>query len=561
MKISNLDVKILKNIKYKLLPILIAGSIGIGLTACTSRGSTGRSTSRYDDYSNYYSENYSNVPSYNDGDLENSTDVEQNNHVEESSSEPTIKLEDYNLDGVMVQFDANDTRAIEEFIASIKVEYKDSDLYNVSDAIDTYERMDLVESNSNTLITNNKINSNLFYELVVKNNTEFLSSDKTNKYNNIDQTRLKEIVNIISNHLNSLLEESNDIDVNNLDNNLKALKILEFKSFGNAFVDMDNPMLCLNFTAIQSLQNQNPDINMLQRVIEHESSHLVQVSYPKEDEFEYNMGISYSYNNLKVNSLYWQWFVEASAEKLTLKKVSDNPFNYVDQVKGLESLTLASITNVNEVDEIEKLSLQNDLGKLFELFHVDTDQEKQEIVNMMFAYDIIFTENDDFLEQYKATKGEMDLLSLYDYKDEVKPSIASTLTKIFYTNLSNSLEANPSSLSDVYLLMRTFETEMCRLTDYDNTSKEKINTTFINNYSNIQNQFFETLSTKTNMESKELKDLYYLYSEAYCDNAKFKTEEDYQINADVEWLSEEQNEFLEHASKSRVYHINKNINR
>ena len=543
MKISNLKVNSLKKLKYKILPVAVAGIIVTGLSSCVPK------------YNAEITKDYS--YSTNSQSVTNAYDYS----YEEPSYVPSVTLEDYNLEELTVKFNSSEIEDITKFISNIQVEYKDSELYNVDEALDTYSQMEPVDSTSNSIISNNHINSDLFYQLVLTNNNSFLSLDKTNKYNNINNTKLKEIVDIISNHLNNLLQESTDIDANKLDENLKQLKILEFKSFGNAFVDMDDPMLCLNFTAIDSLQQQNRDINMLQRVIEHESSHLIQVSYPKEDEFEYNMGISYSYDNLKVNSLYWQWFVEASAEKLSLKTVSDNPFNYVDQVKGLESLTLASITHVDEVDEVEKLSLQKDLDKLFELFHADTDQEKQEIVNMMFAYDIIFTENDDFLEHYQEVKGEMDLLSLYDYKDEVKPSIASTLTKIFYTNLSNSLEANPSSLSDVYLLMRTFETEMCRLTDYDNTSKEKINTTFINNYSNIQNQFFETLSTKTNMESKELKDLYYLYSEAYCDNAKFKTEEDYQINVNIDWLSEEQNEFLEHASKSRVYHINKNINR
>ena len=543
MKISNLKTNCLKKIKYRVLPVAVAGLIVSGLSSCVTKSNSGSAK----DY-NYNTNSPSVTVSY------------DSTYEEESLYIPSVALDDYNLDELTVQFNSDEIEDIIKLISNISVEYKNSELYDVEEALDAYSQMETVDVVSNSVINNNKINSDIFYQLVLTNNSNFLSSDQTNKYNNIDNTKLREIINVISNHLNTLLHESTDIDVNQLDETLKQLKILEFKSFGNAFVDMNDPMLCLNFTAIESLQKQNQDVNMLQRVLEHESSHLIQVSYPEKDEFEYNMGISYSYDHLKVNSLYWQWFVEASAEKLSLKAVSDNPFNYVDQVKGLESLTLANITKIIEVDEIEKLSLQKDLNKLFEVLGATTSEAKQEIVNMMFAYDIIFTENDEFLESYKESKGEMDLLGLYDYKDELKPSIATTLTKMFYTNLANSLTMNKSSLSDIYILMRTFETEMCRLTDYDNPVKAQINSTFIDNYDKIQNAFFDLLSTKTSMQSSELKDLYYLYSEQYRDSAKFKTEDNYQIDVNIDWLSEEQNEFLEYTSKSRVYHINQNIN-
>lgn len=542
MKISNLKVNCLKGLKYRVLPVAIAGMIVTGFSACATKDNV----SNLKDYSyNINSQSGTNTYDYS---------------YEEEPYVPSVTLDDYSLEDLTVKFSSNEIENIIKFISNIQVEYKNSELYNVDESLEAYSQMQTVDSTSNSIVKNNKIDNDLFYQLVLTNNSRFLNEDQTNKYNNIDNIKLREIINIISNHLNKLLQESTDIDVNKLDENLKQLKILEFKSFGNAFVDMNDPMLCLNFTAIESLQQQNKDINMLQRVIEHESSHLIQVSYPKKNEFEYNMGISYSYDNLNVNSLYWQWFVEASAEKLSLKTVSDNPFNYVDQVRGLESLTLANITNITQVDEIEKLSLQKDLNKLFELCNATTPEEKREIVNMMFAYDIIFTENDEFLEYYKETKGEMDLLSLYDYKDELKPSIATTLTKMFYTNLANSLTTNESSLSDVYILMRTFETEMCRLTDYDNPTKDQINSSFIDNYDNVQNEFFTLLSAKTLIEASKLKDLYYLYSEEYRDSAKFKTEDHYQIDVNVDWLSEEQNEFLEHTSKSRIYHINQNIN-
>lgn len=542
MKISNLKVNCLKGLKYRVLPVAIAGMIVTGFSACATKDNV----SNLKDYSyNINSQSGTNTYDYS---------------YEEEPYVPSVTLDDYSLEDLTVKFSSNEIENIIKFISNIQVEYKNSELYNVDESLEAYSQMQTVDSTSNSIVKNNKIDNDLFYQLVLTNNSRFLNEDQTNKYNNIDNIKLREIINIISNHLNKLLQESTDIDVNKLDENLKQLKILEFKSFGNAFVDMNDPMLCLNFTAIESLQQQNKDINMLQRVIEHESSHLIQVSYPKKNEFEYNMGISYSYDNLNVNSLYWQWFVEASAEKLSLKTVSDNPFNYVDQVRGLESLTLANITNITQVDEIEKLSLQKDLNKLFELCNATTPEEKREIVNMMFAYDIIFTENDEFLEYYKETKGEMDLLSLYDYKDELKPSIATTLTKMFYTNLANSLTTNESSLSDVYILMRTFETEMCRLTDYDNPTKDQINSSFIDNYDNVQNEFFTLLSAKTSIEASKLKDLYYLYSEEYRDSAKFKTEDHYQIDVNVDWLSEEQNEFLEHTSKSRIYHINQNIN-
>lgn len=555
MKIFNLKGKILKNVKYKLLPVFMAGTIGISMSACGNKMVSKNHSSNYNSSSSSMV-----VDSTVDATMDTTSDISA---TMPSTNEIDLKdLDEYNLDGIEIQFDSYTNDDFQDYISNVEVVYKDSDLFNIEEALKLYNNMDIENISSNSVINNNKVDENKLYQLVLENNKKFLASDKTNKYKDINQSQLKSIVSIVVTQLNEQLQSNPEIDTNILDNTLKNLKIFECEIFGNASVELEDEKLCLNFKAINSLQQQNPDVDMLERTVKHESDHLIQVSYPKNDEFKYNMGMSYSYNNLSVNPLYWQWYVEGSAEKLTLKEIDDAPFSYRDQVKGLESLTLATITDKdNEVTDIEDLSLQKDLNKLFEYFNATTENQKEEVIKMMFSYDIIFSDNKEFMESAKEKKGSFDLIQLYDYQDELKGSICQTLTKIFYSNLANSLVEQEMSLNDVYSLIRVFETEMCRISDYDNTTKTDVNSTFVNSYNNIQNEFFTNLSTVTNMSNDEIKASYYAFSDNYCENAKYKNENNYTIDINIDGLSGDKNLFLEYTSKSRVSHIKQNVNR
>lgn len=477
------------------------------------------------------------------------------------SENSLLDLEEYKLDTINVKFDNQTNDNFQNYISSINTNYKDSNLFNIKQALNKYINMNKPDIKSSIVISNNKVNQDKLYELVKKNNKNFLDKDKTNKYTDINSTQLKNIISIISQQINEQLNNNKSINTNVLDNTLKNLKIFESTIFGNGCVENEDAKLCLNFNSIDTLQKQNPDVNMIKRVVQHESNHLIQVGYPKNDEFQYNMGICYSYNDLDINSLYWQWFAEGSAEKLTLKSIEDLPFNYQDHVKALESLTLAKIINKNcNIGDIEKISLQKNLNKLFEYFNATTDKQRKEIIKMMFSYDIIFSNNKEFMESAKESKGNFDLLQMYDYQDELKGSIGITLSKMFYSDLSNLLVNQSAKLEDVYLLIRIFETELCRITDYDNTTKTEKNKDFVDGYCLIQNEFFNNLSGKTDMDKQKIIESYCAYSNSFCDNAKYKNEDTYDLDVNIDWLSNKKNEFLKQIAKSRVSHINQNIN-
>lgn len=495
----------------------------------------------------------------------NTSSQSQTTSTVQSKTNPSendlLDVDEYKLDTISIKFDNQTNNNFQNFISSINTNYKDSNLFNISQALDKYTSMSKPNIKSSGVINGNKVNGDKLFNIVNKNNKNFLYKDKTNKYTDIDSARLKSIVNIISQQINKQLNDNETININLLDNTLTNLKIFESTIFGNGCVENEDAKLCLNFNSIDTLQKQNPDINMMERVVQHESNHLIQVGYPKNDEFKYNLGICYSYNDLDINSLYWQWFAEGSAEKLTLKNIEDLPFNYRDHVKALESLTLAKIVNKNcNIGDIEKISLQKDLNKLFEYFNAATDKQKEEIIKMMFSYDIIFSNNKEFMEVAKESKGNFDLIQLYDYQDELKGSIGITLSKMFYSDLSNLLVNQSTTLEEVYLLIRIFETELCRITDYDNTAKTEKNKNFVDEYCLIQNEFFNSLSGKTDMDKQKIKESYCAYSNSFCDNAKYKNEDTYDLDVNINWLSKEKNKFLKQIAKSRISHINQNIN-
>lgn len=504
-------------------------------------------------------ENTENINKPNSTSINNNTQSQTVNK-EQTSNIPTdsnlLDLKDYELDNISVTFDNKTNDDFQNFIKKFDNEYKDSDTFNLPKALDKYNHMQVEPINSSSIINGNKINEDKLYQVALKNNKDFLAEDKTNKYNNIDSSQLKNIVRIISQQINERLNDDKSIDTNILDNTLKNLKIFDSIVFGSGCVENEDAKLCLNLKAIDSLQKNNPDVNVLESVTMHESDHLIQVGYPKKDEFKYNMGICYSYNDLEVNSLYWQWFFEGSAEKLTLKNMQDSPFYYRDQVKGLEALSLATVADDNcDLCDIEKISTKKNLEELFDYFNADTDKEKDEILKMMFSYDIVLSDNKEYTE-YR----DFELTELYEYQDVLKGNIGITLSKIFYSDLSDALVNQNVKIEDVYLLIRIFETELCRITDYDNTTKTEINKDFVNNYSVLQNEFFKKLSNATGMGQQKTKDSFCAYSKNFCENAKFKNEDTYDLDVNIDWLSKEKNEFLKQIAKSRISHIYTNIN-
>lgn len=278
----------------------------------------------------------------------------------------------------------------------------------------------------------------------------------------------------------------------------------------------DDGIMAFNLEVIATRQQQYPNVDYLRMTVLHEGNHLVQVSSVKEREnegYDRNLGIAYSWNDLKVNPLLYTWYVESSAEYLKNYQYGEGierTANYENQVKSLESVTLATLLKDGVTETtFAQLSLQSDLNKLFEHFNCRTDADKLEVLQMMYSLEVCLNQPTEFSKFYKETTGSS--LDIYNYQDSLKASIAQTLTKKFYENLAISTASNQYSLKDIFSIMSTFEIEMNRLTKFSNDYYEASNREFISNYGGIQRQYLELISKSLNMSVDDLLSLYNSY--------------------------------------------------
>lgn len=481
-----------------------------------------------DNYANSYTVNF-----------DDNTDIET---LEDEKPYTEILAQDVlNKINSQIDYTEDDNNNFKNYVSNIDVHYENEDWFDVDKTLNAYDNIDqnTASVDNYICIKNNQVNADDLYNIVTANNSKGIANTNITP---IDNSKLKDVINIIASQVNKELSDNINIDLSILDYNLSHLQVGEYSSFGNAYIDMENPIMAINYNNIASLQKVNSDIDVLTVTIKHETDHLMQVRYSKSNDYNTNMGISYSFNDIKLNSLNWKWFYEGSAEKLSLEKNGD-AFVYQAEVRGLESLTLATILN-DKVDQndIEQISLSHDLNKLFNQFETKTQQEKEEIVKMMFSYDLAFYNTDEYKKVYEEKTGkDFDVSEEDRYRTSLLGSVGQTLTKTFYSNLSQTMLDNKMNVKDVFSLISLFETEMNRIIHFDSTqySSEKID--FINTYSDIQNEFFDNIAKCTNISSTELRSLYCEYHNNYAGKE----------NYDFDFMTDSENDFLNYMSESR----------
>jgi len=528
-------LKVLKG-KTKIFPFILAGTVF--LTACSGnlRSNNNNSTS-----SNARSNTRSNAVA-----------TPQPATTPQPPAARTLSEKDREMLNARITISEEIASEMLEFLSSIEVTYLHSELFEIERALSQYANMNFRSPASNEIVRNNRVNAIDLYNRVLENNRNHPGNNQI-----IDNDTLRVVVDILTTMINEKLDGEASIDTNILDHTLKNLKIFEYFSFGRAYVEYHDSVLNINFRAIEDLQTLNPNENMLERIIRHEAIHLIQIDYVNNDQFDYRLGINYSYNNLVVNPLYWEWFVEGSAEKLSLKP-GQEPFEYYNRIQDIQTMVLATILNENTTPTtLAELSLQNDLEKFFEHFHVADQQGKEEIIKMMFAYELRYNENEGFAQNYeRQNNNRFGIIARDHYAIQTKPSIAQTLTRVFYRNLTKTLVDNSMSLNEIYILISLFETEMNRITRYNDTNREQENEAFLENYIRIQDNFWEMISQENEFSKEQLKDLFTSYHDVY-----FSERNRTSITIQIEALSNENNEFLQHLSDNRDNARTTNINR
>ena len=404
----------------------------------------------------------------------------------------------------------NQSEPTNQIVEETMNNYEYSELFDLDKALNIINnsKENVQTFTSNNIIKNNKISESDLLTTIKNNNKE---SEKIK----ISDDLLNQIIDILIESINYELANNKQIDINNLDINLSNLKITEYKEFSYGYYNPDTNTLGINIATIEAMAKDSNVNELLERIVTHESKHIIQAGNTKElenSEYTKRFGFCKEYKDLDVNVLYPNWFFEGCAEQLTInEKKYDDSFTYQSNINILNSLKIATLLDNNKnLHDLENLSLQSDINELFKYFDCETDLQKKELLAMFYGYNIICQFNSgntygEFYEVYEKKYGhKMDYYEKMDYVVSLQNSCSQTLTKYFYNNLTKLIDENDNiGIKDVYQLISSYEDDLSynlKLDlDIDNYKE------FINNYTNIQNNFFEYLSQKWTIDINDLK--------------------------------------------------------
>ena len=194
------------------------------------------------------------------------------------------------------------------------------------------------------------------------------------------------------------------------------------------------------------------------------------------------------------------------------------PLTYGNYTKHIDIIKAATLLNDNnKTNDLESLSLDFNLDNLFHYFDCKNENNKEEILNLMFSYEIISktsgdSSREEFYKAYEKLNGEIDYKTESLFEKQLKGSIGQTLTKLFYKNLANKIKDKDVKICEIFELISVFESVLNRQTWYATTGYASIISDFMKNYTQIQKSFFEILAKKTNLSVTDLENAYNAYN-------------------------------------------------
>lgn len=425
---------------------------------------------------------------------------------------------------IPISLSSENLNNFESYLSSVDVDYDFEDAYNIENAIKIYNEntINAVKKHSHDIRVNGNLDANALYDLVKKNNKEYLTSKEEYMrgfYEEYSNREIKKICAQICEAIPAIAEKDPSVDIDTACCYLYNLVILKSSntSFDLGGFTMDNRFY-MNYDMIENLKigidSDDPELTTFY----HEMMHAFQFACDDmKKQNEDRMGIVHIYNDeLEINPFSWYWLLEASAEMNMSQHLGVRYSTYKSRITYIDTLNfISNISSGEHVIQTEKLSFQRDTSKLFEQLDMTSDNEMHEVIKMMFNIEILQEENRGFYDWYNEEynvdlsndDGEKTYLRL-----TVKEDSLLTLTKIFYRNLARQINQGNATLQDAYFLMRVMEADLDRhFSNYD-VGYMLFFHNFYDSYVEIQDEFFRLMASENNLSIEELIDGFENYS-------------------------------------------------
>lgn len=429
-------------------------------------------------------------------------------------------------------YDSTKLEAFKNTLSSHSVEYGYDELFNYDQAISRIQvDCTVSEHQFSALNSNGKLTKEHLLEIVRQNNAAYLTGT-TSLIKDVDDELLLRVCEIIVDAVNDTLSKYPDIDKTRVYCNLGNLKIVEKKAALDFAAVEPGMVLHINST-MSSMAGLLTGSNMYS-VLVHEAMHIIQYGCECEeiDGCTRRCGLAYAYSETTKDQDYsdWIWLAEGSAERLASLYANVEPMTYANMVNYILSLDLATMLDPSvPANYVETLYFYNDLGKLFSLFDAETDEQKQEIYQMIYSLEIMQMEPADVKEAYQRIYGQEWTNEVRDdLNNRVKRPIVQTLTKVFFVKLADAICNNNLSKNDFLFLLNLYESTINYHLRLDKSEYDQYNADFIVWYESVRNDLFACIENVS-------ADDYEQYS-ASDGTAK--------IFAGMKWLDQEKRDFL-----------------
>ena len=390
------------------------------------------------------------------------------------------------------------------------VSYPYSNLSNVKAAYERYQHLPAREGTViNSLVANLPLDTQQLFDLVKANNAVSIEKNVTLKYFQLEDEEILWACEVICDTINHELPAlGNSAMLFDIGSNLADLKISKSPGGGldNGNLTDDNSMYLnpIMLKNMVSLYGEHAD----EATVAHETEHLIQKLSTETRtalSIERGYGFCVAWEDQPVNSMYFNWLIESSAERLAAYSMGCDPITYGSMRGYLDTCTFLNTLQGSEIKDVPCLTQQPSLEQVFDLFSCVTADEQLELLEMLYAIEVVQVEPEDFMALYKMQLGrELSEEDLIQLKIEMKNAACQTITKYFYRNLSRLLAEQDMPLREVLYLITLFESDLNLHISYADTGRADTIRPFMETYLSTQKAFFNCLSAEMDISEGEL---------------------------------------------------------
>ena len=425
-----------------------------------------------------------------------------------------ISLSDYSHMNILDSLQSNETN------------FTMSEYYGLNQALNMYQNTTVNKSTSSDLLTaDGKIDSKKLLKKVIENN-KAVSKNGRNQlnyfYSDLSSSELSMLCEKVAEVSNNSLSKE---EIKKVANTLE--KFTMFKrtgSISNAYVSSDltlvyNPIASKNYETIKGIGGK-PNEKTIESVIIHEIMHIIQ--YGSNDTNNQNgieAGFCRMYNNedskIPVDSLWYSWILDGSAELCMSKYLNIDPGTYQKKISYIKSFNLSRFNEINSKEQsLENAVFNPTLEETFKDLGLESEQEKQDFLKYMYSIEITQVDTNDFWKYYETKTGKtLTSEEKNGLRMDIRTDAVKHLTKQFFENLSDAIhEGNVSDLNTAFYLMRTWELDTYNHLEYTKTASLDHAKDFIIWYDQTQKSILTSIAESSNLDPAQVQTMYNDYN-------------------------------------------------